>query len=398
MIREGPRPRDIVLVCESAILGGTLAASTGWYMEALLPVLTIFSVVAASLIWPKKGIVAAMAFIGTCLCSFAYAQFRGSGTGMPWLGGAAPTSFLAQGITGFIRDPFLSYPASALLGALLSGSSGGLPDGMRAAMESSGNSYLVGMYGYKMHILGETAMTFFGSALPRAAALSIGIILIGLFIAAAGAPVSALRAGAMICASSVAELFGRRADRNVLMLLVATGMVLWNPGIWGSRGFLLSFLSIIGIHLLSPPLERIFAQHIPVARFFERVPGGAAFARMLSFHAVTATAVNVAIFPTVSLLYGSFPLISFISNIFAGVPLGAILWLGIGATAAHASLRPATALFAAPLAPLLGYETAIFHMFAGVPLSIPSSVFPTAALIAYYAALLAVVLRSSPHN
>ncbi len=382
MTRAGPRPRDIALVCESAILAGTFAVSAGWRVDPLLPVLAVFGSLGTFLFWPRGWAIPAASFIGTFLCAFAYGQLREGTLGGSLPGGAASGSFLAQGASTVMHDPFLPYPSAALLAALLGGSSGELPSGMRAAMESSGNSYLVGMYGYKMHLLGETTRIISGSALPRAASLLIGITLVVLFAAAAGFPVSAVRAGTMVCASSVAELLGRRGERNFVVLLTAVSMVIWDPGIWGSRGFILSFLSIIGISLISPLFEEAVSR---------RFPGKSALHRALSFHAVTATAVNIAILPAVAVLYGSFPLISFISNVFAGLPLGAILWLGMGAATIGRLIQPVAILFTAPLAPLLEYEKVMFDIFATVPIAIPAAAFPSAALIAYYSILGAIL-------
>ena len=392
------RPADIFHACMASFIAGAFAVAQGWNVAVIFFILSTAAVLAATVLQKSGRIAMAVCLVpATFVFSAAYCHVR---IGVPFMGASSgpSRSSLADGIALSPGFSFLPYRNAALLAAFVGGSTRRLPKDMRDAMERSGTSYLVGMYGYKLHLLAEAVTTAFAYILPRGIAIVTGLIGIACFVAAAGAPVSAVRAGIMIAFVSLAGLTGRRSDRTAALLLAAFLMIFWDPAVCGNAGFLLSFTSLAGIYLLAPALKACLVscgariRSIALSRAADsRV--GRITGEIFGFHLTASAGVNLAILPIVARLDGSFPLISFASNVFAALPFGAMFGLGAGLALAGTAVPASSMIFASPLNAILAYETMVIRMTAALPLGVPSAAFPPFAIAAYYAGLAAFMWR-----
>lgn len=387
-MRTPLRAADIFHMCMTVFLFGVFSAAQEWNIAVFFPILAV-TVIVAAISLRIHGAVPVIALV-LFPCSVFYYHLRTSMTGFfsyhPGSSAGTPIAF---------PDPaFFPYRHAALLSAFIRGSIHGLPSDLRSAMEHSGTSYLAGMYGYKLHLIKETVTGAVARITSRRTGIVAGLCAVISFIVVAGSSVSAMRTGIMIVFVSFAEFFGRRADRAAAFFLAAFLMILFDPAMMTSAGFMLSFASLAGIYLLAPAIGGFTRRFRPPSVSRIAASGiGRLSGRILGFHATTAIAVNLAILPIIVSMDGSFPLISFVSNIFAALPFGAILELGVGSIAAGMITSSASLLFALPLNVLLGYEAAVIRATAAMPLTVSAAMFPPAVTAVYYLSLIIFTLR-----
>ncbi len=397
-MRTFVRSADIFHACMASFLLGALVVVHGWNRAMPFFLLTAVVIVGiASLRISVRTVMVACGILATFLFSVIYCHARLTlpySNTSSYVSGLSLTERLALS-RGFA---LLSYRNAALLGAFIGGSTRRLPPDMRGGMANSGTSYLVGMYGYKLHLLVETIAAVCAFVVPKMVGKIAGLAMAACFVITAGAPISAVRAGIMIIFVSLAELAGRRADRIAALTLSAFVMVAWDPAVCGSVGFLLSFLSLLGIYTLAPALKecaiiyatRIRSAMVPVVAD-SRI--GRMVGAIFGFHATASAAVNLAILPVIARLDGSFPLISFASNVFAALPFGVMLGLGAGLAAAGVTIPSVAILFIFPLNVILGYETMVIRVTAAVPFDISGIAFPPPVMAIYYAGLMVFAWR-----
>lgn len=155
----------------------------------------------------------------------------------------------------------LPAPHSSFLAALLLGIRQGIPDHVNEDFRRAGISHIVAVSGYNISLLANFSLLILPYLyLKRKQALWFSIFLIVIFVLLTGASASVVRAGIM----GILLLFGKLLQRpsqilNVL-LLTATLMTLYNPGVLlGDLGFQLSFLSTIALIYFLPVLTSCFS-------------------------------------------------------------------------------------------------------------------------------------------
>lgn len=108
---------------------------------------------------------------------------------------------------------------------------------------------------------------FLGLGLWRGQAFYLTLIFILLFVFLVGFQASVVRAAIMGSLVLLAQKLGRLSSNTRAIVITAAVMLLFNPTLlkW-DVGFQLSFLAMLGIVLLTKPLERVF-KFIPQAKF-----------------------------------------------------------------------------------------------------------------------------------
>ncbi|HEY3059622.1 MAG TPA: ComEC/Rec2 family competence protein [Chloroflexota bacterium] len=152
----------------------------------------------------------------------------------------------------------LPEPQASLAAGVLLGGSGRLGPEFKQQLERSGLAHIVAIDGYKQvlvsTVLGALAVRLVGR--PWAAApILLGVLGYTLLT---GARPSAVRAGLMVGAASLAGLVGRVPDSLTSLLLAATLMVAWEPSVLLDVGFQLSATATLGLILLWPQVRRAF--------------------------------------------------------------------------------------------------------------------------------------------
>lgn len=247
---------------------------------------------------------------------------------------------------------------ASVMRALVTGDNGDIPPALRAAFSRSGTSHVVAVSG--MHIAVLTGMVLFLFK-GRAGAL-LSSLLVLLFTVLTGAPPSILRAAVMFFIAMAARLFRAEADALTAYGAALFVLVARNPYVVGDIGFVLTFLSTLGILLFCRPMTERIMKCLP-----EGFPGRGALVRFAVLPFCCTISAQIFTMPAVALAFGSVSLVSPLSNL--AVPLLVTLLLPMGIVAALLSfLFPAGAAVAAAVAePFLSLMLWLVKGFAALP-------------------------------
>lgn len=143
---------------------------------------------------------------------------------------------------------FLAPDAAGLLPGMVRGDTSALDEGLENAMKTVGMTHLTAVSGANCSlVLGALLLACRRMRMPRVPAAAAALAGLGMFVVLVGPDASVLRA-AVMGAVAVAALAGGRSGRGLSFLCLAvTGLLLVDPGMGGSFGFLLSVLATLGI-------------------------------------------------------------------------------------------------------------------------------------------------------
>jgi competence protein ComEC len=146
---------------------------------------------------------------------------------------------------------FLAADPAGLLPGMVTGDTSALDEGLNAAMKTVGMTHLTAVSGANCSlILGALLVAARGLRLPRLPAAALALAGLGMFVVLVGPDASVLRA-ALMGSIAVASLAGGRMGRGLSFLCLAVmGLLLMDPGLGTSFGFLLSVLATLGIIVL----------------------------------------------------------------------------------------------------------------------------------------------------
>jgi competence protein ComEC len=150
----------------------------------------------------------------------------------------------AEGVSRAIPEP-----ASSLAMGMLIGGKQGLGKELLHAFTLSGLLPIVVLSGYNVMIVAEAVLRSLRRT-PRAVSVSIAALTVMVFVLAAGAGASSIRAGIMAGVGLFARATGRTYDALRALMVVFVAMVLWNPHLLlNDPGFQFSFAATLGIIL-----------------------------------------------------------------------------------------------------------------------------------------------------
>ena len=146
---------------------------------------------------------------------------------------------------------FLAADPAGLLPGMVTGDTSALDEGLNAAMKTVGMTHLTAVSGANCSlILGALLVAARGLRLPRIPAAALALAGLAMFVVLVGPDASVLRA-ALMGSIAVASLSGGRTGRGLSFLCLAVmGLLLMDPGLGTSFGFLLSVLATLGIIVL----------------------------------------------------------------------------------------------------------------------------------------------------
>jgi competence protein ComEC len=164
---------------------------------------------------------------------------------------------------------------------------------------------------------------------------------------------SVLRAEAMAAVGLFAYTVGRPASTLRLLALAVTGLIVVDPMLVRSVGFLLSVGACVGIALLAPPL-------------LERLPGP----RPVAAAAAVTLAAQVGVAPVLAPVFGGVPVAAVPANLLAIGAAGVVMTWGMtaGLVAGVVPPRVAAAIHA-PTHVLVAWIAGVAHWAARLPLS-----------------------------
>lgn len=146
---------------------------------------------------------------------------------------------------------FLPSDARGLLPGMVTGDTSALDEGLNNAMKAVGMTHLTAVSGANCSlVLGALLLGCRRFRLPRAPAAAAALTGLALFVVLVGPDASVLRA-ALMGAVGVASLAAGRQGRGLSFLCLAVvGLLVTDPALGTSFGFLLSVLATLGIILL----------------------------------------------------------------------------------------------------------------------------------------------------
>lgn len=171
--------------------------------------------------------------------------------------GRPTESPLLQGSAKELRErfvaaaSFLAPDPAGLLPGMVTGDTSVLDEGLDSAMKRVGMTHLTAVSGANCSlVLGALLLACRSFRLPRVPAAVLAGTGLGLFVVLVGPDASVLRA-ALMGAVGLISLAGGRSGRGLSFLCVAViALLLIDPGLGSSFGFLLSVLATLGIIIL----------------------------------------------------------------------------------------------------------------------------------------------------
>lgn len=283
-----------------------------------------------------------------------------------------------------LRDSFTAAAghfdgdARGLLPGMVTGDTRLVDAELDAAMKSVGMTHLTAVSGANCSlILGALLLTARSLRFNRAFAAVLCLTGLGLFVLMVGPESSVLRAAVMGAIGLVALASGRPGRGLSFLCLAVIGLVLAQPGLSTSFGFLLSVLATLGIVVTGRPIMAWFPAAVP---------------RWLAAGLAVPLSAQVFCGPAIVLLQPQFSTYALPANMAAAVLVAPVTLLG---TAAVPLWPLAPALAAAPLGIAAAFATgvgAVARCFAGLPGAVlpwPEGAFGVATMALFSACTLA---------
>lgn len=274
------------------------------------------------------------------------------------LGFGPPASPLMRG-ANWLRDRVLAgtarvpEPQRALLAGFLLGDTTDLPDEVVGDFRASGLSHLVAVSGQNVAFV----LALVGPVLRRghrAVRLLLGSMVVLIFAAMTRFEPSVLRASAMALCSMVALTVGRPTAGLRSLTLAVTVLLLVDPFLVHSVGFLLSCAASVGIALWSGPIA-------------DRVPAPRPLAEALG---VTVGA-QVAVAPVLVTVFGGVPLVAVPANLVVAPVAGPLTMLGlVGGAVGGIVGGPLAAVLTFPAYVCASAVLLVAHWAAMVPMTV----------------------------
>ncbi|MGN7250299.1 ComEC/Rec2 family competence protein [Arthrobacter sp. SAFR-014] len=252
---------------------------------------------------------------------------------------------------------WLAPDAAGLLPGMVTGDTGGLSEELETAMKTVGLTHLTAVSGANCSlILGALLLAARSLRLARIPAAAVALAGLGLFVLMVGPDASVLRASLM-GAIALVSLAGGRAGRGLSFLCLAVmALLLVEPELAVSFGFLLSVLATLGIIVLGRCIMGWFPPSVP---------------RWAAAAVAVPLSAQVLCGPVIVVLQPQFATYSLLANVLVAPLVAPVTILGTAAVA----LLPLVPWLAAVLIGVAGFfaggVAAIARFTAGLPGSAP---------------------------
>lgn len=164
--------------------------------------------------------------------------------------------FLKQKIRENIQKNFLPPQSSILEGTIL-GDNGAMSKELKSKLNITGLRHIISVSGTHVVILSSILMSvLLAIGLWRGQAFYIAVFFLLIYIVLTGLPASGIRAGIMGFLYLLAQKIGRQSMGIRVVVLACATMLFINPLLLlYDVGFQLSFLAVVGLIYLEPPLK-----------------------------------------------------------------------------------------------------------------------------------------------
>jgi len=285
----------------------------------------------------------------------------------------------------------LPEPQSSLAQAILLGLRGSLPFDLMQSFYMTGTTHLIAISGMNLTILlgmilpltvwifGRRNKTYFW----------ISLAFIWLYTILTGMPATMVRAAVMGSVFLAAELLGRQRNGLAALALAAALMTAADPRVLWDISFQLSFLSMLGLILISPYLIAFTGPH--KASRQSRYTLWLKNLIVISFG--TTLAAVIATWPLTALNFHAFSLVSAPATFFAMPAFPGIIVTSLLTSTAGLAWPPPGMLFGWVAWLFLSYFLLVVQIFSSVPLAyIRDIVLQPWQAVVYYAMLVTVLL------
>lgn len=252
---------------------------------------------------------------------------------------------------------WLSPDARGLLPGMVTGDTGNLDEQLEVSMQTVGLTHLTAVSGANCSlILGALLLAARSLRLPRLPAALLALAGLALFVLMVGPDASVLRASLM-GAIALASLTGGRTGRGLSFLCLAViGLLLIDPALGTSFGFLLSVLATLGIILLGRQIVGWVPRAVP---------------RWVAAGLAVPLSAQLLCGPVVVLLQPQFATYSLLANVLVAPLVAPVTILGTIAV----PLVPLVPFAAAPLMGAAGLfatgVAGVARFMAGLPAAAP---------------------------
>ena len=247
-------------------------------------------------------------------------------------------------------EKIFSPPKSHILGAMLLGDKGRMPESLKEKLNIAGLRHITAISGMHIIILSGILMSVFSFFVSSKKAFLFTFLTLFLFLVMVGLPYSGIRAGIMAFSISFARIIGRKSANIRILVFAAAIMLAFNPLLlFYDAGFQLSFLAAAGIVYFKEPVKN--------------------FLRGAPFKDILAMTLSAQIFTLPILIYnfGRVSLVAPLSNVLAVPILPFLMIFGFLTLAASLISLPLALLVSFPGQALLGYLTNIIDFFSDKP-------------------------------
>jgi competence protein ComEC len=239
-----------------------------------------------------------------------------------------------------------------LLAGLVLGERAGFEKDFEEKMKNSGTTHLVALSGYNISVLVLAVAAVLGGFLKRKNSFFATVAAIFAFTVMTGAEASVVRAAIMGGILVIAGESGRVFSVRNAIALAALAMVLFNPKVLNfDLGFQLSFAALFGIVCLSPALKGLF----------KAKPEPGILNWRENFWATVSA--QAAAFPILISKFGSFPLLSVISNVLILGFVPVTMFLGFVLAISGIFFPWLAPIMALPAEAFLRYEIWVINFF-----------------------------------
>jgi competence protein ComEC len=237
----------------------------------------------------------------------------------------------------------------ALVAGFLLGDTRGLPPDVESAYRDSGLTHLLAVSGENVAFV----LALAGPLLRRlslAARTAVALAIILVFATMTRFEPSVLRASTMAAIALLAALAGRPASRGRVLAFAVIVLLIVDPFLVHSVGFLLSCGASAGIAFAEPPIAR-------------RLPGP----RIVREPLAVSIAAQLGVLPVLLVAFGTFPLVTPLANLLAAPAAEALGVYGFVASAAAGVAPRLGPLLQQPTAFLVTWVTVVARAGAAVP-------------------------------
>ncbi|MBU8921568.1 MAG: ComEC/Rec2 family competence protein, partial [Bacteroidales bacterium] len=226
-------------------------------------------------------------------------------------------------INSRIDSPLLTRDSNSILKALILADRKKLDPSIRDGFSYLGVAHYLALSGLHLGAIAGV-LSWLMSLLPLKRIIRDAILLVclTLYTLTAGSPHSLLRAIALLITMRLMFLAGKKITLPTALISSSFILVSFRYSLLSSPGFLLSFTAVAGIGYMGLPIMGVLTPYLP------RKGAGRILSWLVGVICITVS-VQMFTLPLILGFFGRTPVLAFISNILLGVPVMAILYMGL---------------------------------------------------------------------